>query len=283
MTARFFQSGSVDWGANASWNTAADGSGTALLPTAGDDCWILEGTQEITDNLDALAAIDIDSLTIGPNAAVTTAPGTNIDVNCTGPVTYNGRGSLFAIEATTAAITTLEVDSSAGLLIVADGTISTTYMRSGRCQFNGDAVATSIYQSGGNLLLFNNATEVTTFIGTGGTCTTKRELRTTQLIGPHVLNVIETGQLTDQSAGSGSVLLGGGCYVNYAGRVAIETVSMYGGTFDPTNAQLDFGVDTLNLYNPRSTTEGFYATAGSISVTIGTTNNYSGAGTLTKV
>ncbi len=280
MARYYIVSGAVDLNATATYNTAADGSGSApaaIADLAGDDIELSQGTQTITTNPTALAAVDIASFSLGAGfKGKFGADGTSISLLCTtGTITIETSGaSVFLTSGGTNADVTV-ASSGSGMVRFTGGTW-TRGKFSGGDNYIDAGIFTNVHQTGGTMKVIKSGTAITLYTHVGGSLHTLRNLTTLSEDGPGILATI------DGDATLGTVNVQGGAILNLrsAATTNVTTANLYRGTITPMFAAKPQVITTLNGYGPSGVAR-FIGTYGTRTISAGTYNDYGRAGTIT--
>lgn len=181
--------GDGDWSNTNNWSSTRFGSTGAGAPASTNDVYILDGNYPIIAGLSA-AATDLNSLTVGPNYSGyigTASTPLTVAVSGTSGATLKAIGGAWQwckIIAGTNGIDVLDIRSTgSGKFWLSGGTTVDTYLGTGNVEIEAGAVITNIYSAGANLIMGDNATDVTIGHFAGGTVVSRRDVDTL-IIGP---------------------------------------------------------------------------------------------------
>jgi hypothetical protein len=266
MADKYLVAGSVDLSASASWAATIDGAGGDGTPGAGDDVFIMEGSQTINVGLTQLNSNDLGSVTIG--AAFTGSLGTaatSATIQCqSGEVNISARGAQVHITAGTGNLATVNIETSGGATVrLAGGTTATVNLRGGILSIENGATVTTLNQSSGSVTAIAGTTFTTTRV-TGGALSSERALGTATVDGSAQVTTTEAATVTTLNVHGSSM-------VNHRSSGTITTANLYGGTLTPAGARQAATITTANRYGGSIVTK-----TGLTEFSIGTNNDILG-------
>lgn len=272
----------TDLSAVATYNTAEDGSGSAVGAVADlTDVILARGTQTQFTNVTALAAANLTTFTIGPQFTGSFgASGSSISLVMTA-----GSPSILTIESTGANVFitssgTIEravvAQNGGGQVRFTGGTISDLRISSGAVYVD-DAVVTAAYMTGGSCYSVKSGTAFTTWIQTGGTMYNKRNITTGSIEGPTTFFTNDG----DAAITTGNVMGGARVNLRSAAATAVGTLNLYHGTVTPEAARIAQVVTTANIYGGSGQAR-LITQWGTRTIVPGSTNDFGRAGSISS-
>lgn len=262
MATRTWLDQSGDWESTSNWSGGS-------VPVTGDDIYILNGTQNITTNMDQ-TGVDPAKVIVGPNFRGTVGtPSSPIEFGTIAYLSYNGKGcKSFNIDPT-AMTKGIVMGTYAGLpasFYLQSGAATTFIVNGGMGVRIGGATVTTFVQAPDSDM---TAREVNTVIDASATVTTARILGGNLWSFPAITNVeMKAGHYYHQDGNITNLDLDGGTFEFNAEGHTITNAKLFGGYCDcsKNTAAKTLGGTLLELY-PRATLN---ANNGAYSITLGT-------------
>jgi hypothetical protein len=273
MATKYLVSGSTDFGASASWATSRYGAGGTGLPTDDDEVFIVDGSQTVTTNLDALAAVDLQSLTVGSGFTGSIGtPGSSLEVEISNATTnpptvvIEGNGAFVYLNLVGDGADDVTVDASGGAnVFFTAGTLTLLKLRSGNVEVQNGCDLVTCHKSGGYLHAAYDATAITTMTNSAGDARIRRTITT---------GTLDAGTVTldeESSSVSHTTLNIHGASVDLAISGTVTTANLYTGLIGPYGATVSPTITTVNRYGGM-----LVSRVGSTEMSIGTDNDLGG-------
>lgn len=271
MATVYLLEGKTDFGAAASFNTAADGSGSNGLPVDGDSL-IIAFDNYITANHTALANVDLVRCDITGNIT-TSGPALSFEVSSggAGVMTIQCRTGHRAIISANDGIDSLvyEPVSNGVSLSLESGTFPVVKWIGGKLEQQSACIVTTMYRTGGSGVLYDGGTAITTLYNTAGNLECRRSVTTLHNHGTSANMTIagdaaaatinNSGSINDRSTGIPTTLNNYDGIYNPAGAPALRnltTVNRFGGVVvTQVGSRTMLTATTFNNFTQRPSTE----------------------------